>query len=100
MNEHALISDFTEADALYGAAYQVTFERCVPDNCVTAEELAKIKDTAAKIIKWAATQNAEVRAAYERAVPEIIARAAARYENNNRYTQLIAARKNLPEPPP
>lgn len=86
-------------DARYSAAYQIVFERCNPDNCVSEERLREIEVIADKIVKWADHQSPDVLTAYIRAVREIIKRAEARYENHVRYNQLIATRKALPEPP-
>lgn len=89
----------TEADALYGAAYQVLFERADPDACVTREIKAVLDANLAAVSEWARTQPPDVAAAYQRAITDIAKRASDRVENNERARQMMLTRKSLPTPP-
>jgi hypothetical protein len=90
---------FTEEDARYGAAWKVCFERMLPDKCVTPTlyaEAARLKD---RILSWALEQAPEVRAAYEKAAPEIEKRARHRLMDARRGHMLSLAQATLPVPP-
>lgn len=90
----------SRSKAMYGAAYQIVFERCNPNNCTSPATLAGIKRIAEKILAWAEDQpDPQVIAAYKKAVPEIVKRSEVQLDNHIRYTQLVAARMNLPVPP-
>lgn len=89
----------SEADALYGAAYQVLFERVDPDACATREIKAVLDAELVKVSEWAKTQPPDVAAAYQRASADIATRAAERLENNERARQMTLTRKSIPTPP-
>lgn len=83
-----------------GAAYNILFERVGnPDNCTTPEQLVIIRNICQHAVIWSTTQDKDVSAAYKGAAAQIVKRAADRLENHLRYSQLIEARKALPEPP-
>jgi len=90
----------TDAKALYGAAYQVLFERLDPDGCVDREAHQRRLRISEAIGAWIAEQEADVAAAYRRAMPEIMKRAVAVLENNERARQMREARRGIPVPPP
>ncbi len=89
----------TEADALYGAAWQVLYERLDPDGCVNRDANAKRIDRSAGIAEWIATQPADVATAYRRALAAIADRAEKVLENNERAAQQREARRAIPVPP-
>lgn len=89
----------SEHDALFGAAYQVLFERLDPDGCIDETANAKRMERTVMIENWIDQQSGAVLLAYRRALTEISNRAALVLENNIRARQQMEARKNLPVPP-
>ncbi len=89
----------TEADALYGAAYQVLFERLDPDRCINHEIYEQLRSRATTIDSWISEQSVEVGAAYRRAMAEIRLRASQVLENCERGRQQQEARRSIPVPP-
>ncbi len=90
----------SQADALYGAAYNVLFERLDPDACVKREKHKEILSIAASINEWIATQPIEIVNAYRRAMTDVMRRATGVLENNERAALMREARSTIPVPPP
>lgn len=88
------------AEALYGAAYQVLYERLDPDGCTNraANEVRLVRT--ALIGPWIEAQAADVAAAYRRALVDITKHAEGVLENNERAAQMREARSTIPVPPP
>ena len=90
----------SEADAMWGAAYSVVFERVNnPDRCVTRELRDAIQPILNSIAEWAGSQSPEICAAYRRAVVDIGKRADDVLENNDRRRRMNEIRNTLPLPP-
>ena len=89
----------TEADALYGAAWKVCYERSDPDASTNELERARTAASLGEVAKWAHAQSPEVCAAYRRAVTDISIRADQVLENNVRARQQQAAFEAIPKPP-
>lgn len=97
-----IVGTWNDADlrllAYYGAAYRVVLERLNPDGC-GPDEWPHVVGRAEVLRTWAALQEQPVRAAYERAITDVVKRAAARIENANRGLRMAALYEQIPKPP-